>query len=223
MATYGTAEATTFCFDVIAKRIVGKMCPSVVSSVTKTYLIPPELASIVSLKFTFAVIYNNVSFHDVEKELLIKSIITAHGRARSLPGPQTLIPALLPSTPNKSVPPGNLMVSPSKAMARLSTSSSLGVSLRIKNSLSPLYMGLHFFSATMFASHMLVSHYIEKHCTEQKNSSNDHIPKKSANQLTIEPTFTSTAYIFNYTVYHDVVSPFLYLEASKLSANTSCC
>jgi hypothetical protein len=85
MATDGTTEVRMFCFDSIAKRIVGKSCRSVVSLVTRTSLIPPDLASIVSLKFTFAVVYNDVSFHDVDKELLIKSIVTAHGGVCSLP------------------------------------------------------------------------------------------------------------------------------------------
>jgi hypothetical protein len=67
MATDGAAEAIMFYFDSIAKRIVGKSCRSVISSVTRASLIPPVLASIVSLKFTFAVVYNDVSFHDVEK------------------------------------------------------------------------------------------------------------------------------------------------------------
>jgi hypothetical protein len=48
MATDGTAEARMFCFDGITKRIIGKTCPSVVSSVTKISLVPLELASIVS-------------------------------------------------------------------------------------------------------------------------------------------------------------------------------
>jgi hypothetical protein len=91
MASDGTAGARMFCFDRIAERIVGKSCASVVSSVTETSLIPPDLAAIVSLKFTFAVVYNDVSFHDVDKELLIKSIIVAHGIVHSLPGPQTHI------------------------------------------------------------------------------------------------------------------------------------
>jgi hypothetical protein len=165
--------------DGIAKRIVGKTCHSVVSSVTETSLIPPELASIVSLKFMFVVVYNDVSFHDVEKELLIKAIITSHGRVQSLSSPQTIIPALLPSTPDKS---------------RLSTSSFPGVSLPIYNSLSPLYIILHFVNDTMFTSHMFVPHYTATYCTE-KSSSDYHIPEKSLNQLTIEPTFTFKSFI----------------------------
>jgi hypothetical protein len=167
MATDGTAKARMLCFDGIAKRIVGKTCLSVVSSVTKTSLIPPELESIVSLKFTFAIVYNDVAFHDVEKELLIKAIITSHGRVCSLSSPQTLIPPLLPSTPDKFVSTRNLMVSPSTAMARLSTSSSPGVSLPIYSSLSPLYIGLHFVSGTIFTSHMFIPHYTATYYTKK--------------------------------------------------------
>jgi hypothetical protein len=180
--------------DGIANRIVGKTCHYVVSSVTETSLIPPELASIVSLKFMFVVVYNDVSFHDVEKELLIKAIITSHGRVQSLSSPQTIIPALLPSTPDKSVSAGKLMVLPSTTMARLSTSSFPGVSLPIYNSLSPLYIILHFVNGTMFTSHMFVPHYTVTYCTE-KSSSDYHIPEKSLNQLTIEPTFTFKSFI----------------------------
>jgi hypothetical protein len=124
--------------------------------------------SIVPLKFMFTVVYNDVSLHDVEKELLIKAIITSHGRVRSLSSTQTLIPALLPSTPDKSVSARNMMVSPSTAMARLLTSSSLGVSLPIYSSLSPLYIGLHFVSGTMFTSHMFIPHYTATYCTGKK-------------------------------------------------------
>jgi hypothetical protein len=141
---------------------------SIISSVTKTSLIPLDLASIVLLKFMFVVVYNDVSFHDVDKELLIKLIITVHGRVRSLPGPQTLTPALLPSTPDKSICLGNLMDLPSIAMARLSTSFSPGVSLPILNSLVPLCVRLDFYNINMFASNMLVPHYIQMHCKDQR-------------------------------------------------------
>jgi hypothetical protein len=130
MATDGTAEARMFCFDSVAKRIIGKSCPFVVSSITRTSLIPPDLASIVSLKFTFIVVYNDVSFHDVEKELLIRSIITTHERVHSLPGPQAFTTALPPPTPDKFVSLTNLIDLPSRAMVKLSTSPSPSVSLR---------------------------------------------------------------------------------------------
>jgi hypothetical protein len=147
----------------------------------------------VSLKFTFAIFYNDVSFHDVEKELLIKAIITSHGRVRSLSSPQTLTPALLPSTLDKSISAGNLMVSPSIAMARLSTSSSPGVSLPIYSSLSPLYIGLHFVSCTMFISHMFFPHYTATYYT--KKALSIIISPENLLIITIEPTFTFKSFI----------------------------
>jgi hypothetical protein len=109
------------CFSLITlqKKIIGKSCGSVVSSVTNTMLIPPDLAAIVSLKFTFAVVYNDISFHDLDKEFLIKSIITAHGRAHSLP---------CSSTPRKPFSVPDPAVSPSTAMSKLSTHTSPTVS-----------------------------------------------------------------------------------------------
>jgi hypothetical protein len=116
------------CFSLITlqKKIIGKSCGSVVSSVTNTMLIPPDLAAIVSLKFTFAVVYNDISFHDLDisfhdldKEFLIKLIITAHGRAHSLP---------CSSTPRKPFSVPDPAVSPSTAMSKLSTHTSPTVS-----------------------------------------------------------------------------------------------
>jgi hypothetical protein len=59
----------------------------------------------------------------------------------------------------------------------------------------------------MFASHMFVPHYTEKHCTEQKKSSNDRIPKNYANHLLRQLTYSITLVTMTF------VSPFLYLEA----------
>jgi hypothetical protein len=69
-----------FCFDNIAKRIIGKPCTSLLTSSTSTSSIPPDLAVIVSLKFTFAVVYNEMSFQVLGKELFIKLVIASHGR-----------------------------------------------------------------------------------------------------------------------------------------------
>jgi hypothetical protein len=81
-----------FCFDNIAKIIIGKTCPSLVASLNVPSTIPPEIAAIVSLKFTLAVVIDDRSFRAREKTLLIKSIITAHGRNHPLPhSPQTRI------------------------------------------------------------------------------------------------------------------------------------
>lgn len=75
MASDATAEMQMFCFDDIVKRIIGKSCTLLLSSVTCTSTIPPDLAAIASLKFTFVVAYNEMPYEDLENELLIKSII----------------------------------------------------------------------------------------------------------------------------------------------------
>jgi hypothetical protein len=57
MAADDTAEMRMFCFDNVAKRIIGKTCTFLLTSVTNTSNIPPDLAAIVSIKFTFVVVY----------------------------------------------------------------------------------------------------------------------------------------------------------------------
>jgi hypothetical protein len=80
MASDGTTEAEMFCFDDIAKVIIGKSCSSIIGSTSDTRVIPPEIVVIVSLKFTFVVIFNKISFSAPDKVLLIKSIVGTHGR-----------------------------------------------------------------------------------------------------------------------------------------------
>ncbi|XP_008679653.2 uncharacterized protein [Zea mays] len=55
VATDGTCEAEFFCFDTIAKRIVGKPCDTLITTPIASQGFPPDLAAIVSLKFTFVV------------------------------------------------------------------------------------------------------------------------------------------------------------------------
>jgi hypothetical protein len=85
MASDGTTHAEMFCFDSIAKAISGKSCSSIIASTTNTIAIPPEIAAIISLKFTFAVIFNQRSFSSQNKVLLIKSIVATHEREHLLP------------------------------------------------------------------------------------------------------------------------------------------
>ena len=70
-----TAESRMFCHDNVAKAIIGRPCSSLIGSVTNASSIPPQLAAIVSQKFTFAVIFTDKSFEYEEKTLLIKSIV----------------------------------------------------------------------------------------------------------------------------------------------------
>jgi hypothetical protein len=120
MASDGTAEMRMFCFDNIAKRIIGKPCASLLTSATSTSNIPPDLAAIVSLKFTFAVVYNEMSFQVSEKELFIKSVIASHGRDLTFPSPKLKIP-VQPSTPTQLLGAAKQQVSPSSSLSKLST------------------------------------------------------------------------------------------------------
>jgi hypothetical protein len=65
----GTAEAKMFCFDTIAKHIVGKSCDNLVKFTSHPSKISPDLAAIVSLKFTFVVTTTNRSFDVPEKNI----------------------------------------------------------------------------------------------------------------------------------------------------------
>lgn len=85
IASDGTAEAQMFCFDNIARRIVGKSCEAVVKSMKRSSGTPPDLAAIVSQKFTFAVSITDSSFDTMTKVFRIESIITSHGRQRTIP------------------------------------------------------------------------------------------------------------------------------------------
>jgi hypothetical protein len=66
-----------------------------------TSRIPPEIASIFSLRFTFVVTFTEKSFEVLGKVFLIKSIIQAYGRDRLLPQTQQNVNLLSPSTPIK--------------------------------------------------------------------------------------------------------------------------
>jgi hypothetical protein len=85
-----------FCFDNIAKHIVGKPCSYLLRSAPNTTTIPAEIASIISLKFTFAVGYTQESYWGLEKVFLINSIVAAYGRNP----PVGLLP---PTTPKKTL------------------------------------------------------------------------------------------------------------------------
>jgi hypothetical protein len=61
-ASDATAIAQMFCFDNIARYIVGKSREVILWSTNAATPIPPNLAQIVSLKFTFRVIPDDSSF-----------------------------------------------------------------------------------------------------------------------------------------------------------------
>lgn len=131
MGSDATATAQMFCFDTVARHIVGRPCETVLKQATEAAPIPPDLAQIVSLKFTFRVTASNQTFAQREKQptvLQINSIVVVHGRQHSLPsGIQNTIDQG-PSTPNKEATLKLLEESPSTAMERLSTKVSKDVS-----------------------------------------------------------------------------------------------
>jgi replication factor A1 len=75
-----TAEAEFFCFDKIARRIVGKPCDALLRSMDISGNTHPDLAAIIGLKFTFAVTININSFYSTGKIINVDSILEAHGR-----------------------------------------------------------------------------------------------------------------------------------------------
>lgn len=62
IATDGTSEAESFCFDSVARQIVGKPRETLVAAAQISQGPPPDLAVVVSLKFTFAVTINTTTF-----------------------------------------------------------------------------------------------------------------------------------------------------------------
>ncbi|PWZ12137.1 hypothetical protein Zm00014a_042025 [Zea mays] len=123
-ASDATAIAQMFCFDNIARYIVGKSCKVILRSTNAATPIPPDLAQIVSLKFTFRVIPDDSSFDNQDQvpiALRIISITAAHGRQHALPlKPTNIIEGT--STPQNKLQLQLIENSPSNPFQNLSTS-----------------------------------------------------------------------------------------------------
>ncbi|AQK51380.1 hypothetical protein ZEAMMB73_Zm00001d049787 [Zea mays] len=76
IATDGTCEAEFFCFDSIARKIVGKPCDNLVTAVATSQGPPAALAAIVCLKFTLAVTINMSAYSVTNRVFSILSILT---------------------------------------------------------------------------------------------------------------------------------------------------
>jgi hypothetical protein len=146
VASDETTEANLFCFDNIAKTIIGKPCSSLLGSTANTIIIPPEIIAIISLKFRFAVNYNKESYWGREKVVLIKSIVAVYGRNHALPQIQQNAIMLSPSTPIKSVAATKIEDSPSTARSKLSTDTTSVVQLTINTIVFICSSLLHFSS-----------------------------------------------------------------------------
>jgi len=124
LASDETDIAEMFCFDTVARHIVGKSCEIVLRSVTEQSPIPPDLAQIISLKFTFRVTIDNQSLFQqtsCPNVFRINSIVAAHGRQRSLPMQIGISDQQGPSTPQNKSKPMLLEDSPSTTLEKLST------------------------------------------------------------------------------------------------------
>jgi hypothetical protein len=71
LASDGTETTEMFCFNNVARQIVGKSCEIVLRGVSEHSPIPPDLAQIISLKFTFRVTVDDQSFF--QKKTIIQT------------------------------------------------------------------------------------------------------------------------------------------------------
>jgi hypothetical protein len=132
LASDGTATAEMFCFDNIARQIITKPCEAMLKSMphttTNEITIPPDLALIVSLKFTFRVTLTDDSYNGKGNTFRIISIVEKHGRQHSLPQPPENVEEQGSSTPLNTASITLQEESPSAAMERLTTMTSPNVS-----------------------------------------------------------------------------------------------
>ncbi|NP_001142593.2 uncharacterized protein LOC100274860 [Zea mays] len=134
LASDGTETAQMFCFNNIARQIVGKSCEIVLRGVSEHSSIPPDLAQIISLKFTFRVTVDDQSFFQENNHpnvLRINSIVTAHGRQQSLPMQAHNLEQQGPSTPSNTSKQKLFEDSPSTALEKLSTTTSTAVTKKL--------------------------------------------------------------------------------------------
>ncbi|CAN6208301.1 unnamed protein product [Urochloa humidicola] len=85
VASDGTAEAEMICFGQIAQRIVGKPVEHVMRTVRRDEKFPPDIAGIVSQKYTFIVTVANQSFYTRDRSFMVNSIAASYGRQRAIP------------------------------------------------------------------------------------------------------------------------------------------
>jgi hypothetical protein len=81
-----------FCFNGVAKQVVGKPCETVLRTASHATNTPSDISAIVSLKFTFLISLNDESYYTQDKVFHINSIVTAHGRQHKEPSTPTKIP-----------------------------------------------------------------------------------------------------------------------------------
>jgi hypothetical protein len=79
-ATDETTEAKMFCFDSIAKQIVGKPCDFLVKTMDVSGNIPSALSAIIGLMFTFVVTININSCYAKQRIFNVSSVLQTYGK-----------------------------------------------------------------------------------------------------------------------------------------------
>jgi hypothetical protein len=111
-----------FCFDSIAKKIIGKPCEFLVKTLDVSRSTPPYLSAIIGLKFTFAMNININSYYSKERILIVNSILQAHGRQQPSTGFQTITQDEDPFKTDEFSLPLLKQDSPATVLQKLSTS-----------------------------------------------------------------------------------------------------
>src|SRR6266498_3457460 len=175
-----------FCFDNIAKRIVGKSCEAVIKSIRHPTDTPPDLAAIISLKFTFAITITDASYHLRKKVFQINSILASHGK-QHLP---TNAHEQAPSTPPKLPLLTLIGDSPTTAMQKLQTTTPSPSDSAPIDIVSTLLSAFLYYIPRIFT--------LTDHLTLQES----HVQKNPIQLLTNQPwyvlLFLCTIYTFAY-------------------------
>ncbi|CAL5036671.1 unnamed protein product [Urochloa decumbens] len=85
VASDATAEAEMICFGQLAQRIIGKPVDQVLRTVRHHRDFPPDIAGVVSQKYTFVLTITNQSFYTRNRSFMVSSIIASYGRQRAIP------------------------------------------------------------------------------------------------------------------------------------------
>jgi hypothetical protein len=120
-ATDGTTEAEMFCFDSIAKQIVGKPCEFLVKTMDVFGNIPSALSAIVGLKFMFVVTISINSCYAKQRIFNVSSVLQTYGKQETTSSSQN---SILDEVSFKSEHPSFLLQtqeSPATTMEKLST------------------------------------------------------------------------------------------------------
>ncbi|CAL5077052.1 unnamed protein product [Urochloa decumbens] len=80
VASDATAEAEMICFGQLAQHIIGKPVDQVLRTVRRDEQFPPDIAGVVSQKYTFVLTITNQSFYTRNRSFMINSIIASYGR-----------------------------------------------------------------------------------------------------------------------------------------------